>query len=70
MNKAVQYLTNELNTVFNSHAPLIKKRIRGKPCPWIDDSLKREMNKRDCLLRKARSANDESSWNDYKKQKK
>ena len=69
VNDAVQYLTNELNNVFNIHAPLIKKRVRGKPCPWIDDSIKREMNKRDSLLRRARSLNNELSWNDYKKQR-
>ena len=69
VNSAVTYLTTELREIFNRHAPLIEKRIRGKPSDWIDDNIKKEMNKRDRLLRKARGNKSEASWAEYRRQR-
>lgn len=69
VNKSVEYLSTQLKNAFDKHAPLIEKRVRGKPCPWIDEPLKRQMNARDRLLHRARANNDEASWNEYKVQR-
>ena len=69
VNKSVEYLTIKLKNAFDKHAPVIEKHVRGKPCLWIDECLKRQMNKRDQLLRKARTNNDEVSWNEYRVQR-
>ena len=38
--------------IFHQHTPIITKWIRGKPCPWLNEEIKSEMNKRDQLYRK------------------
>ena len=43
--------------------------IKGKTCEWLDESIKRDMNLRDQLLRRARKVNNESSWKQYKLQR-
>ena len=43
--------------------------MKGKPCPWLTQSIKNEMNFRDNLLRKARKSKKESDWLTYKKKK-
>ena len=48
---------------------MIEKRVKGKPCNWIDQNIKKEMNKRDKLLRTARGKKSESIWNEYKRQR-
>ena len=69
VNAAVNYLTAQLKTLFDSHAPIVEKRVKGKPYEWLDDTVKKEMNKRDQLLWRARKLNDESIWREYKKQR-
>ena len=69
VNAAVFYLTNSLKTLFDKHAPFIEKRVKGKPCNWMDDNIKKEINKRDKLLRSARGKKSDNSWNEYKRQR-
>ena len=58
VNAAVNYFTGQLKSLFDEHAPIIEKRVRGKPFEWIDESVKKELNKRDTLLRKAQKSNE------------
>ena len=53
-NSAWSHMKNILLTSFNKFAPKIIKRIKGKPCNWMNIDLKQEMNTRDQLLRKSR----------------
>ena len=66
VNFAVNYLSKKLKHLFDTHALLILKHVKGKPCEWLDESVKRDMNRRDHLLHRARK-NDEHSWTEYKK---
>lgn len=52
--------------IFDRHAPIIEKRIKGRPCPWIDQELKAIMNRRDRLHRKAKESKSEDDWKAYK----
>ena len=52
--------------IFDKHSPFINKRVKGRPCPWIDDELKRTMNRRDRILRKARSSWIDNDGKTYK----
>ena len=54
VNDAWNHIKNILLEVFQKHAPIINKRVRGKPCPWLTNDLKSKMNTRDKLLRKMR----------------
>ena len=53
-NKAWFAMHSILKGTIDRHAPFISKCIKGKPSPWITDKLKKEMNARDKLMRKAR----------------
>ena len=57
------YSTNNVNiawktfhkiasTIFNTHAPIINKRVKSKPAPWLTSHIKALMNDRDRLYRK------------------
>ena len=65
VNFAVNYSKNW--NIFLTHAPLIQKCVKGKPCEWLDESIKRDMNRRDHLLCRARKNINEHSWTEYKK---
>ena len=58
-----------LEECFNKNAPWISKRVKGRYCPWLSEDVKRHMNERDQLLRKARKSNKTSDWKTYKQKK-
>ena len=66
-NKAWVYMKEVLLSTLNKHAPIIRKRIKGKVSPWLDKNIKKEMNHRDILLRKARKTNLDTDWAAYKR---
>ena len=63
---AVQYFTSSLQLVFETHAPHIEKRVKGRPCPWLDIHTKKLMNRRNQALRKARKSKSNDDWKSYK----
>ena len=66
VNKAWHFLRNILTMLFNKHAPMITKRVKGSFCPWLTTEIKKLMNRRDKLLRKCRKSKREEDWNAYK----
>ena len=36
----VQYFTSSLELVFETHAPYIEERVKGRLCPWLDIDTK------------------------------
>ena len=69
VNTAWNVLKNILQQCIDKHAPLIEKKVKGRLCPWLTQEVKREMNLRDGLLRKARRTNCELDWSSYKRQR-
>lgn len=69
VNTAVKYLIVKLKELFDFHAPIVEKRVKGKPSEWLDESIKTEMNRRDALLRRARKSKNINFWREYKKQR-
>ena len=63
---AWNFLRDGLLKTINTHAPLIDKRVSGKPCEWLTCDVKAGLNRRDQLLRKARKSNNSDDWNLYK----
>ena len=53
----------------NRHAPITKKTVKGKPIPWLTKEIKKQMNDRDRLLRKARKLKNIDDWKNYKTMK-
>ena len=66
VNIAVLYFDKVLTEMYEQSAPLIEKRIRGKPCQWIEANIKIQMNDRDKALRQARKSNLPADWQTYK----
>ena len=67
VSKALDYFTSSLKNVFDLHAPITSKRVKGKGCPWMTIELKSLMNTRDQLLRKARKSNVDDDWSLYRR---
>ena len=63
---AAQYFTSSLQLLFETHAPHIEKRMKGRPCPWLNIDTKKLMNRRDQTLRRARKSKSNDNWESYK----
>ena len=61
-----QYIKDILLKCPDTHSRLTKKTIKGKPCPWITEEIKKQMNDHDGLLRKARRSKNQNDWTKYK----
>ena len=66
VNNALNLFKNILTEAFDKHVPLKRKRVKGQPCPWIDEDVCPHMDQRDKLLRKARKSNSTTDWNLYR----
>ena len=66
INVAANYFSSCLKSVFDIHAPIKTKTVRGKPAPWLNGDLKSYMDKRDKLLRKARKTKNDKGWDEYR----
>ena len=55
--------------IADSHAPLKKKRVRGRSAPWITLELKPDIFERDRLKKVASRSQSDTDWTRYKRQK-
>ena len=53
VNKAWASFQDILQRCINKHVPLHSKKVKGRLCPWLTPDVRKEMNLRDGLLRKA-----------------
>jgi len=67
VNKAVNFFNDQVKTIFDKHAPITVKTVRGKPCQWLTTDLKKQMSDRDRILTKARKSKLDGDWSLYKK---
>ena len=65
-NKAWVFLKDHLTALFNKHAPIITKKVKGRHCPWLTTDVKKQMNNKDKLLRKARLTKSKGDFAMYK----
>jgi len=63
----LQYFCNKLKSVFDDQAPFVERRIKGKKSPWLSPDIKKSINERDKLLRKARKSKNETDWAVYRR---
>ena len=69
VDKAWSLMKTKLRTVFDRHAPLVTKRVKGRVCPWMNSDITDAMKERDQVLRKARKSKNTSDWTLYKRYK-
>ena len=55
-----------MNDILEKHlndiAPVINKRVKGRPCPWLNDDVKKQMNAPDKIYRKGIKSKNEEDW--------
>ena len=61
------YMKNALLDIFEKHAPIVEKRVKGRFCPWLSTEIHQLMNDRDKSLKKARKSNAAYDWKAYRK---
>ncbi len=69
VNDAWGFLRKPLTVVFNKHAPIIAKKVNGKPVPCSTNDVKAMMNERDNLLCKSRQKSSEAHISAYKRKR-
>ena len=58
-----------LKDTIERYAPFVTKRVKGKKSHWMSKEVKRHINIRDQLYRKARKSNKQSDWVSYKRKR-
>ena len=48
--KAWGHFYETLLYIFNKQAPIIQKKVKGKPSPWLTSELKKKMESRKCQM--------------------
>uniref|UniRef100_A0A1B6LTE5 Reverse transcriptase domain-containing protein n=2 Tax=Graphocephala atropunctata TaxID=36148 RepID=A0A1B6LTE5_9HEMI len=56
-----------LTTLFNTHAPTIKKRVTKGPAPWLTDHIRLLQRQRDLAFRRAKRSKSEQDWTLYRR---
>ncbi len=69
VNEALTHFNGTVKDIFDRRAPQIVKKVKGKPCPWMNSDIRKMMTSRDRMLRNARKTKKEEHWNLYKKLK-
>ena len=64
-NRAWETFKRLLKEIIDKYAPLIKKLVRGKDCPWINNLVRSKMNERDYYLKRARKSGKENDLSSY-----
>lgn len=64
---AVQMFTLTLQTIFHTYAPLIEKRIKGRPCTWLNACVKKKMKNRYSISTKKSEEDHRTDWQAYKR---
>jgi hypothetical protein len=67
INNAWDTFKSLLKSVIDKHAPLTKKRVRGRDSPWFTNEIKTKTYERDYYLRKARKSGKEIDWSTYRR---
>ena len=63
VNMALDYFNYVVKGIFDRRAPYITKKVRGKPCPWINSDIRKLTVSRDRVPKKCRRTQNEEDWN-------
>ena len=66
INVAANIFTASLKSIFDRHAPIRNKTVKGKPSPWLRKDVKRLVDNKNRLYRKARKTKTDTDWEAYK----
>lgn len=66
INQMVHFVSSNILTLFDLHAPLKKVRIFKSPAPWMAENLKLMIKLKCKALSRYKKFKTDSHWNDYK----
>ena len=66
VNTAANIFTSTLKNIFDRHAPIRTKTVKGKPSPWLKKDIKRLIDNKKRLYRKAKKTKTDNDWAEYK----
>ena len=69
INTAFKQLKSILLNTIDRHALLVEKTVKGKPSPWLTKNVKRHMNIRDQLNRKAQKSGNRVDWQNFRRKR-
>ena len=67
VDEALDHFQEILTTLFDTHIPTRKKRIRHSSPAWLTSELLQVMRIRDCSKKKAKNTGLQDDWDEYKK---
>ena len=62
LNQSLKVMKSILKDTIDRHAPFVTKHVKRNKSPWMAKEIKRHMNKRDPLYRKARKPKKQIDW--------
>ena len=62
VDNCAELLNDILEKHFNDIASVVNKRVKGRPCPWLNDDVKKQMNAPDKIYRKGIKSKNEEDW--------
>ena len=65
-NRLWENFKTTFNYVADVHAPTKSRRVRSQKAPWLTDEIKKNINRRDFLKKKAIQSNSSAYHNAYK----
>ena len=68
-NQSLKVMKSILKDTIERYAPFVTKRVKGKKSHWMLKEVKRHMNIRDQLYRKARKSKKQLHWVSYKRKR-
>ena len=65
VNTAFAQFKSILSNTLDRHDPVVQKTVKGKPSRWLTEEVKRHMNIRDQLSRKAQKYGRPVDWQNF-----
>lgn len=62
----VEFLASKIINIFDIHAPVHPVKIKHRPTPWINDTMRKAMSRRDRAFRKYKKDRSDNNWVLYK----
>lgn len=67
VDEKIEFLRVSIINIFDRHAPLRPVKLKHKPSPWLNDTIRKAMKRRNQAFRKYKQGRNEETWEIYKK---
>lgn len=67
IDEKVDFMSSNIISIFDKYAPVHPVKIKHRPTPWINDTMRKAMARRDRAFRKFKKDRSTDNWDFYKK---